>query len=101
MIQIHVPYWIYRRLHKEEKQIDAVTLLVGLVGPIATIPQIYQIFSTHDAHSLSLFSWLFYALATLISTTYSIAHKLKPLFWGNVCWLIVYVFMIYGILTYR
>ncbi len=101
MISVHIPYWIYKRLHKEEKQIDAVTLVVGLMGPLATIPQIYQIFDSQDAASLSLFSWIFYLIGTLISTTYSIAHKLKPLFWGNVCWLVIYGFMIYGILKYR
>ena len=101
MMSVHVPHWVYRRLRKEEKQIDAATLVVGLIGPIATIPQILQIYHAHSATSISLLSWVLYLIATIISLVYSVVHKLKPLFWSNVCWFIVTAIVIAQIFIYK
>lgn len=71
------------------KKIDRLALVVGIIQPLTTLPQIYLTFSSQSAIGVSFFMWFCYNIGSAVFLMYAIRHKLKPLIWTQVCWLIV------------
>lgn len=80
--------------------IDRAADVVGFASPLLGVPQVIQIFQTHDAHGLSLFTWVSFALVSAIFFAYGLKHQLKPLIIAEGLWLAIYAAVIPGILIY-
>jgi uncharacterized protein with PQ loop repeat len=74
---------------------------VALVYPLTTIPQIMTIFHNQSSANVSLTSWSLYALCSLVSLFYALAHKLRPLIVEGLLWSVMYAAVITGIVLYR
>lgn len=87
--------------NKEHKYIiDRVVMVTGLIGPIASIPQAVQIFSLQDAQGVSLITWSFFVLTNGAMLIYALTHKLFPLIISNICWVLIELIVVVGILMY-
>lgn len=87
--------------NKEHKYIiDRVVMVTGLIGPIASIPQAVQIFSSQDAEGVSLITWSFFVLTNGAMLIYALTHKLPPLIISNICWVLIELIVVVGILMY-
>lgn len=75
--------------------------IVGILGPILTIPQALEIFVNKSSQGVSLISWIWYFLASIIFTIYAFKHKLKPLIPTYLAWIIVCLIVVIEILIYR
>jgi uncharacterized protein with PQ loop repeat len=74
---------------KVTKTIDRVALVVGIAQPLMTLPQIYLVYSTGSATGVSPFMWAGYNIGSIVFLTYAIRHRLWPLIWTQIFWLIV------------
>ena len=87
--------------NKEHKYIiDRVVMVTGVLGPIASIPQAVQIFATQDAQGVSLISWAFFEVTNAALLIYALVHRLTPLVISNICWVVLQMVVIVGILMY-
>ena len=87
--------------NKEHKYIiDRVVFFTGLIGPIASIPQAIEIYSKQDAQGVSIVTWGFFMVTNGSLLIYAIVHKLPALIISNICWLIIEIIVVIGILMY-
>jgi MtN3 and saliva related transmembrane protein len=100
MFNFGIDHKSYSVMKKEHTHIDKLMLATGIIGPLSSIPQIWLIYSTKNAEGISLLSWLLFTFISLIGLAYSISHNLKILVVGYGLWLVMYVFIIVGILLY-
>ncbi|MFW5705114.1 MAG: PQ-loop domain-containing transporter [Nanoarchaeota archaeon] len=99
-----------KRLHKNlepyphpeagKNFLDKMIYFVAILGPIMTIPQVLKIWITQNAGGLSLISWTTYFFTGIIWLIYATIHKEKPLVFMYIFWLVIYVFVIWGIIMY-
>ncbi|HRN97666.1 MAG TPA: hypothetical protein PLZ58_04440 [Candidatus Saccharibacteria bacterium] len=78
-----------KRVTKRTKMIDSVALLVGIVQPFTTLPQIWMVYVSQDASQVSFFMWTGYNVASIVLLVYGIHHRLPPIIWAQVLWLVV------------
>lgn len=80
----------FRPKHKTKNndKIDTLALIVGIIQPFVTIPQIYMVYSSQDSSDVSLFMWAGLNVASIVLLMYGIKHKLTPIIWAQVLWLI-------------
>lgn len=79
---------------------DKLIVVLGLVNVIATVPQITQIWSSQDASGVSLVTWAYYVIFTVILLVYAISIKAKPMiimYTGNT---IVYSMVLIGVIVF-
>jgi uncharacterized protein with PQ loop repeat len=74
---------------KRNDKIDTLALIVGIIQPLATLPQIYLVYSSQDASDVSLFMWAGFNIASVVLLIYGMKHKLAPIVWAQILWLIV------------
>lgn len=87
--------------NKEHKYIiDRVILFTGLIGPIASIPQAIEIYSLQDAQGVSIITWSFFIITNASLLIYALVHKLPALIISNICWVIIEVVVVVGIVMY-
>lgn len=91
---------LYRNLKKEQKHIDGLMWLVGIASPISGIPQVLIIYMNQSSMNLSFLSWFIWTLMAFVYLLYGIVHRIKPLIFTNVAWLLVYFLVLAGILIY-
>lgn len=63
----------------KNKNLDAITTLVGICMPIVTLPQLYTVLTADNLEGVSLITWSFYTLQAGVFAVFSIKHKEKPL----------------------
>ena len=98
--RIHHKKEKYPHPNKFKSFIDRLIYVVAIVGPIITIPQVLKIWLEQSAAGVSLVSWSFYLIGSLIWLSYGIMHKEKPIILSNCLWLIANIFIVLGILIY-
>jgi uncharacterized protein with PQ loop repeat len=100
MQHFHLDKVTYRILKKERTNIDRAMLAVGIAGPIATIPQLLTIYVGQEVAGVSVVSWAFYAVSSLLTLSYSIVHRLRPMIISSLLWLITNSLVVAGCLIY-
>ena len=85
---------------KNNGPIDTLALIVGITQPLVTIPQIYLVYSTQDASDISLFMWTGFNVASVVLLLYGIRHKLKPIIYAQILWLIVQTPMMFSVFIF-
>ena len=63
----------------KNKNVDRVTLIVGMCLPLVTLPQLYTILKTKQSQNISLLTWAFFTIQAGIFAWFAIKHKEKPL----------------------
>lgn len=89
---------IIHRKHKVEitHPIDSLALLVGIAQPFATIPQIILVFQSGDASEVSMFMWAAFNVASLIILIYGLKHRLAPVWFPQIIWILVQTPMMFA-----
>jgi len=81
--------------------IDTLALIVGVIQPLTTLPQILIVFTSQDASQVSLFTWTAYNIASVILLTYGLRHKLKPIIYAQILWLVVQTPMMLSVFIFN
>lgn len=84
----------------EGRIVDRMMGMVSVVGPVSASPQVVEIFSKQSAQGVSLLSWVMYLMLGVVSLSYGLFHKLKPIIVSQVLWTIMDIVVIVGILMY-
>ena len=92
----------YHPKHKIKRNdgIDTLALIVGIVQPLVTIPQIYLVYSSRDVSEISLFMWLGFDIASVVLLIYGLKHKLAPIIWAQILWLVVQTPMVIAVFLF-
>jgi len=69
---------MYVRKNKN-KNLDKVTMVIGICMPLVTLPQLYSVITTNDLRGVSLITWSFYTLQAGVFAVFGVRHKEKPL----------------------
>jgi uncharacterized protein with PQ loop repeat len=85
---------------KNNSPIDTLALFVGIIQPVVTLPQIYLVYSTQDASDVSLFMWAGFNVASVILLMYGLRHKLKPIIFAQILWLLVQTPMVLSVFIF-
>jgi uncharacterized protein with PQ loop repeat len=101
MQRFHLDKVTYKILKKERTNIDRAMLVIGVAGPLATIPQIIVIFTRKQVEGISVLSWWFYAVSSLLTLLYAVVHRLRPLIVSSVLWLVCDAIIIAGCIIFR
>ena len=80
--------------------LEKVVMLIAIFYPLTALPQLLEIWVGKDASGVSLLSWSFFLIVTLILITYSFMKNEKKLALMWVMWVVMYVGIIIGIIIY-
>lgn len=85
---------------KYKKRIENFALAAGVIQPLITVPQIITIYGNQSAQDVSLLTWIGYLLFGVIFLVYGLAFKLKPIWVGQIIWVIMQLIVVAGIVLY-
>ena len=83
------------------KNLDRLTMLIGICMPIVTLPQLFIVLTSHDLHGVSLVTWAFYTLQAGIFAMFGIKHKEKPLIVTYIPLFIIELGIVIGLVAHR
>jgi uncharacterized protein with PQ loop repeat len=63
----------------QNKNIDTLTLIIGLGMPIVSLAQLHSVVTTPDISSVSLITWAYFTFQAGVFAIFSIKHMQKPL----------------------
>lgn len=90
------------KIHKRKKgPWQYIVLFCSVFYPLSTLPQVIEIYANKAAQNVSLETYLFYTVFSIIFLAYGISEKLKPIITLQALWLVVYCLVIVGILIYK
>jgi MtN3 and saliva related transmembrane protein len=81
-----------------KKYFESFMVVFATIEPIATIPQIIKIWGSHSTQGVSLLTWLFYALTSLVWLAYGISKKDKALIISGALWALSQTIVVLGLL---
>ena len=84
-----------------KKSVGSFALIAGIIQPLITIPQIITIYGNQSAADVSLLTWLGYLFFGITFLVYGLVFKLKPIWIGQIIWVVAQLTIVVGILLYR
>ena len=75
--------------------------VIAIVSPLTIVPQITQIYQTKDVDGVSLITWIFSFLTSLIWIVYGLHHQDKPIIFNSIMGGTFCLLISIGILLYR
>jgi len=103
-------FHIRKRIHKKhepyppkdpvKRNYDRLIYIVVVAGPLFNIPQLLKVWMNESADGVSLFSWVGYAVVSIVWFCYGLIHKERPLVVMNVTLFATQIFIITGIIMY-
>ncbi len=84
----------------KKRLFEKFMLVFATVEPIATIPQIIEVWKSGNDGSVSLATWSFYSLTSLMWLTYGIVRKDKPLIVSGILWVASQGLVVLGLLLH-
>lgn len=84
-----------------ETLLAGATTILAAVAVLASYPTLKALYDTKDSSSLSLTSWVIWALYDVVSLLYSLTIHAYIYTYVNIGWLIFYLAIIVMIIKYR
>lgn len=84
-----------------KKRVERFALIAGIIQPAITLPQIITIYSNQSANDVSLLTWLGYLFFGITFLVYGVVFNLKPIWVGQIIWVLMELIMVIGILLYQ
>ncbi len=85
---------------KYKRVVDRLAYAAGIISPIITLPQLYDVLVKKTAQGVSLTTWFFYVLISIVMFTYGLVHKEKPLMFMYGAHIIINGLITIGIIFY-
>jgi uncharacterized protein with PQ loop repeat len=82
----------------KKNSFEKFMLVFATVEPIATIPQIIAVWNSSGSQGVSLITWAFYTMTSIIWFAYGIIQKDKPLILSGALWVTSQGLVVLGIL---
>jgi uncharacterized protein with PQ loop repeat len=81
--------------------IDVLAYVVSILSLLSTSDQLRIIWIDHNAAGVSLVSWFFYTLSSVVWFGYGYVHEDNIILTTNALWVMCDVFILLGIILYR
>ncbi len=93
----------HKHIHKKPAKgpFDYLVYFFMVATPLFEIPQAYTIYTTRSAESVSLATWAFFFIASLVWAVYAVREKLMPVLVTSVLYFVIEGSVVVGILLYR
>ena len=79
--------------------LETFVLAMGIIEPLFTLPQAYNIWVKHETTGVSLITWIFFVIASLIWFVYGISIKSKPIVVSYALYAIFNSFVVIGLVV--
>ncbi len=96
---IRAHHHLRSKTHKEP--FDYVVYFFMIATPLFEIPQVYTIYTSKDASGVSLWTWGFFLLASVVWFFYAVQKRLLPLMVTYSLYFMIEIFIVVGILMYQ
>lgn len=93
---------VIRKPGREQQQniLSKLISVMGVLNAAATLPQVITIFNNKDASSLSLLSWGYYLVFSIVLLIFGAINQQKPLIMTYGSGVIVYSLVVAGVIVY-
>jgi uncharacterized protein with PQ loop repeat len=86
---------------KKRDPFEYVVYFFSFVTPLFELPQLWEIYAHHSAENVSLTTWSFFCLDNLAWMAYGFRKKEWPVFVSSLCYEILEVSIVVGIVLYN
>lgn len=110
MIVFKYHFWLRKLVHqrldpyphpdKWKRILDRIIFAISIVGPVAAIPQVAQIWVEKTAAGVSITSWMFFVLFSILWLLYGLAHKVTPIIINSAIYIVLNMLVVMGVLIY-
>jgi len=92
----------HKHLHRKSKKtaFDYVVYFFMIATPLFELPQAWNIYTHRSAGAVSISTWGFFALASVVWATYAIREKLLPVFVTSALYVVIELTIVVGIIRY-
>lgn len=80
---------------------DILVYFFALTTPLFELPQAYLIYSNQDANNVSVLTWLYFCVASVVFLSYAIKRRIKPLILAYSLYLLIEIIIVAGIVRYN
>jgi uncharacterized protein with PQ loop repeat len=85
--------------HKNNKPpLDTITYVIGFLTPIFTLPQLYTVLIDGKTAGVSLITWSFYLLSSMLFASFGIRHREKLLIITYIPFVIIEVLIVIALI---
>jgi len=81
--------------------LDSFAYFFAIATPLLELPQAYQIYAHHSAHDVSLPTWLFFDLSSIVWIAYGAKRNLPAIVLSSALYMVFETIVVVGILLYR
>ena len=85
---------------KTKKSLDYLIYFFSFTTPLFELPQAYIIYSQQSSEGVSLTTWAYFVITSIVWLAYGIQHKIKPIIVAYTSYLAVELLIVVGILLY-
>lgn len=89
----------FRRKNKKDG-FDYIVYFFMIATPMFELPQLYNIYATKNSIGVSLWTWGFFLLSSIVWSIYALRNKLFPIIASNVLYFAIEVAIVAGIFIY-
>ncbi|QQG39509.1 MAG: hypothetical protein HYS81_03950 [Candidatus Aenigmatarchaeota archaeon] len=97
-IRVHKKLEKYPHPDRLTNAMDKLIYVVSIIMPLLTVPQVLTVWLDGNVSGLSLVTWVSYLVASVFWLAYGILHREKPIIISNVLWIVVFAFIVVGIM---
>ena len=92
----------HRHLHqkKNKQPFDYVVYFFMIATPLFELPQAFNIYVNHSAEGVSIWTWGFFFVVSLVWAAYAIHNKLRPLIVTYAMYMLFEAVIVIGIVKY-
>ncbi len=91
----------YLRHRKNKDAFNYLVYFFMIATPLFELPQLIDIFSRHSASGISIWTWGFFLLSSVVWFIYSVRQKLIPIMMSNILYFLIEVGIVAGIIMYQ
>lgn len=96
----HHHHHVHHTPKKKKQPFDYIVYFFMVATPLFEIPQAIAIYSSKSAASVSLITWVFFFVASVVWMVYAVRNKLLPIFITYSLYFVMEAIIIVGILKY-
>jgi uncharacterized protein with PQ loop repeat len=80
--------------------LETFVLVMGIIEPLFTLPQAYTVWVRQETAGVSLLTWVFFTIASIVWLIYGISIKNKPIVASYALYTVLNSFLVIGLLIH-
>lgn len=84
----------------QKPKLETFVLVMGIIEPLFTLPQAYTVWVRQETAGVSLLTWVFFTIASIVWLIYGISIKNKPIVASYALYTVLNSFLVIGLLIH-